>query len=96
MLGWLAIARGAFGELEKWQRLAVGSLILTSGIVGGAGGFLAAKATAHNTRDFDLAKKEYQNEQVKADLGYLNSKLNDEFEEGAAKSKPKSVRMLEA
>ena len=72
-------------------------LLLASALGGSTAGWLAAKATSHTDSDINLAKKEYENEQVKADIGYLSQKLNHEFNENQnANDAKKSVRLLNA
>lgn len=92
----IAAFRAGVGALEGWQRLLLGTVILGSGLTGGIAGTLAAKGTAHTTADFNLAKKEYHNEQAKADIGQLTRKLNQEYKAAQEAYQPKSVRLLNA
>lgn len=66
-----------------------GADIISSGAVwllaaaAGAGvgiGYTGAKMTAHGKQDEDTAKKEYENERLKADLGYLSAKTKSEYQ----------------
>ena len=92
---WISSFRAGLGTLSEAERLLLGTLIIGSGVGGGILGSLTAKGLAHTTADFNLAKKEYQNEQKKADIGYLSRKLNQEYvPETAEVEAPKSVRLL--
>lgn len=74
----------------------VGSVyLLGATMLAGAGaGYLAAKATAHGAQDIDLAKKEYENERLKADIGYLSSQIKTEYDNQKNKTKPRSARVI--
>ena len=66
--------------------------------LGGTGiGWGLSKLTAHDDKDIDLARKMYTSERLKADLGYLSSRLREEQDararlEGTAA--PRSARLL--
>lgn len=79
--------------LSEGERLFLGSLLLGSAAIGGTAGYLTAKASAHNNNDYEVAKKEYSNEQTKADIGYMYNRLAQE-RKALADSKPKAMRMF--
>ena len=86
------VGRGLFAG----HRGMTGALLLSAGLLGGTAGWVTAKATSHTDSDYDLAKKEYENEQTKADLAYLSQKLNHEFQANKNVETPKSMRLLNA
>jgi hypothetical protein len=63
-------------------------------LAGGAIGAFGAQLTAHGKQDEDTVKKEYENERLKADVGYLASRLEDEYNRSKANTKPKAARVL--
>lgn len=70
-------------------------LILGAAAAGGAGiGAFGAHITAHGKQDEDTVKKEYENERLKADVGYVASRLEDEFNRSKTAVKPKAARVL--
>lgn len=77
--------------------------IISSGAVwllaaaAGAGvgiGYAGAKMTAHGKQDEDTAKKEYENERLKADLGYLSAKTKSEYQQFKDKQAVKPARVI--
>ena len=62
--------------------------------IGGLGGWGLAKMTAHGKQDEDTAKKQYENERLKADLGYLSAQTGSEYEAFKNKYQPKPARVL--
>lgn len=69
-------------------------LIGAAAIAGGVIGAFGAQLTAHGKQDEDTVKKEYENERLKADVGYLSSRLEDEFNRSKMNNKPKAARVL--
>lgn len=69
-------------------------LLAMTGLTGIGVGYAAAKATAHGNKDIDTIKKEYENERLKADLGYLSAKTNSEYEAFKNKQQPKPARVM--
>lgn len=89
---------GAVGDL-----IHLGGQVITEGGVyvlaaaGAAGmglGYAAARMTAHGPQDVETAKKEYVNERLKADLGYLSGKTKLEYKDFINKEKPKPARVI--
>lgn len=67
--------------------------LLSLSILGGIGaGYGAAKLTAKGKQDTDTAKKEYENERLKSDLGYLSSKVDSEYKEFKRRNADTNVR----
>lgn len=80
-----------------------GADVISSGAVwllaaaAGAGvgiGYAGAKMTAHGKQDEDTAKKEYENERLKADLGYLSAKTKSEYQQFKDKQAVKPARVI--
>ncbi len=96
-IGPLAVGKqllGAVGASTDTARfIAVGTLAAAAGI-GGVGGWLAAKLNAHDKQDIDTIQKEYENERLKADLGYLSAKTRSEYEALQNKQAPKPARVI--
>lgn len=57
-------------------------------------GYAGAKMTAHGKQDADTAKKEYENERLKADLGYLSAKTKSEYQQFKDKQAVKPARVI--
>jgi len=95
--GWSAlgkiVATGLSGMSDVTGWLATSLLAAAAGI-GGAAGFAGAKLNAHDKQDIDTIQKEYENERLKADLGYLQAKLNNEYAQSENASKPKAARIF--
>lgn len=71
------------------------ALLLAAGAsVGGAAGYLGAKLNAKDKQDIDTIKKEYENERLKSDLGYLSAKTNQEYNAAVNKQAPKAARIF--
>ena len=68
----------------------IGAAALAGGVIGAFG----AQLTAHGKQDEDTVKKEYENERLKADVGYVASRLEDEFNRSKTAVKPKAARVL--
>jgi len=90
-LQWLA--KGISGMSEIGAQAAVMLLAAGAGI-GGAGGWLAAKLNAKDKQDIDTIQKEYENERLKADLGYLSAKTNQELQAAKNKQPVKPARVI--
>jgi hypothetical protein len=69
-------------------------LLGAAAIGGGAIGAFGAQLTAHGKQDEDTVKKEYENERLKADVGYVASRLEDEYNRSKNATKPKAARVL--
>ncbi len=70
-------------------------MLLAAAAAAGTGiGYVAAEMTSHGKQDLDTAKKEYENERLKADLGYAKSKANVEYEAFKNKTKPTAARVI--
>ena len=68
---------------------------LGAAAVGGIGiGAFGAHITAHGKQDEDTVKKEFENERLKADIGYVASRLEDEYNRSKTAVKPKAARVL--
>ena len=57
-------------------------------------GYVGAKMSAHGKQDIDTVKKEYENERLKADLGYLKGKTESEYEAFKRAKDPKAARVF--
>lgn len=86
-----ADAAGAAGDLSSNAAVL---LIASLAGIGGATGWAAAKLNAHDKQDIDTIQKEYENERLKADLGYLASKTQAEYDAAKAKQPPKAARVI--
>lgn len=69
-------------------------LLALTGATGVGLGYAAAKATAHGKKDIDTVKKEYENERLKADLGYLSAKANSEYTAFKNRQAPTAARVI--
>ena len=70
-------------------------LLLAAGAsVGGTAGYLGAKLNAKDKQDIDTIQKEYENERLKSDLGYLSAKAKAEYETLQNKKAPKAARVF--
>lgn len=83
------VAAGVWGT----KNLAV-YLLAAAGLVGGTAGFLGAKLNAKDKQDIDTIQKEYENERLKSDLGYLSAKAKAEYEALQNKKEPKAARIF--
>lgn len=83
---WNSMATGA-------QTLAIGSLVAAAGL-GTAAGKLAAKATAASDTDISAMGRAYELEREKADIDYLSSRLNLEFNAPKVDKSRNSARVL--
>ena len=90
---WSWLTRGVEGLADVGTNTAV--LLLAAGAsVGGSAGWLAAKMNARAKQDIDTIQKEYENERLKADLGYLSAKTRSEYEALQNKQAPKPARVI--
>ena len=88
-----ALTLGAGTGRDAFSNLAL--YILGAAATAGAGiGAFGAHITAHGKQDEDTVKKEYENERLKADVGYVASRLQDEFNRSKDLTKPKAARVL--
>ena len=71
------------------------ALLAAAGGVGGSAGWIAAKLNAHDKQDIGTIQKEYENERLKADMGYLATKSKQELEDKRNKNPQKAIRMFE-
>lgn len=73
----------------------LGLYLLGAAAASGIGiGAFGAYITSHGKRDEDTVKKEYENERLKADVGYVSSRLEDEYNRSKDAVKPKAARVL--
>lgn len=90
---WPWLVSGAQGLKDIGVNTAV--LLLAAGAsVGGTAGYLGAKLNAKDKQDIDTIKKEYENERLKSDLGYLSAKTNQEYNAAVNKQAPKAARIF--
>lgn len=69
-----------------------GSYIIAAAVMGGMGiGYAGAKTTAHSKQDEATVQKGYENERLKSDIGYLSSKLNQEWSDSKKRRQPQSA-----
>lgn len=69
--------------------------LLASAMMAGAGaGWLGAKLTAHGDRDIDTMKKSYENQRLRADIGYLKGRVQQEADAAKRKAQPQSARVI--
>ena len=69
--------------------------MVAAAVLGGAGlGWVGAKVTAKGERDTDTAKKSYEGERLKADIGYLQSKIQQEADAQKRKLEQKPMRLI--
>ena len=87
----IADAAGAAGDLSS---NALVLLIAGLGSVGAGAGWAAAKLNAHDKQDIDTIQKEYENERLKADLGYVSAKTEQEYDALKRKQPPKAARVI--
>lgn len=75
---------------------AMGAAYLIAAAVGvGTGaGWLGAKMTAHGARDMDTMRKSYENQRLRADIGYLKSKVQQEHDATKQQNDVRSARVL--
>jgi hypothetical protein len=72
-----------------------GVYLLAAAAATGIGlGWAGAKMTAHGKQDEATAKKEYENERLKADLGYLSAKTKSEYQQFKDKQAVKPARVI--
>ena len=69
-------------------------LLAAAAATGVGAGYTAATMTAHGKQDIDTVKKEYQNDRLKADLGYLSGKVKSEYQQFKDRQAPKPARVL--
>ena len=77
-------------EFKNMADIRYDAVVIGGGVIGAFG----AQLTAHGKQDEDTVKKEYENERLKADVGYLASRLEDEFNRSKTATKPKAARVL--
>lgn len=69
-------------------------LIAAAMSAGAGAGWLGAKFTAHGDRDIDTAKKSYENQRLRADIGYLKGRVQQEADAAKRKQQPQSARVI--
>lgn len=79
-----------------WNAITSGAVyVLAAAAATGIGlGWAGAKMTAHGKQDEATAKKEYENERLKADLGYLSAKTKSEYQQFKDKQAVKPARVI--
>ena len=83
----------AAAALGNTKNIAIYLLAAAAG-VGGAAGYLGAKLNAKDKQDLDTIRKEYENERLRSDLGYLSAKTKAEYDEFKNKQAPKAARIF--
>ena len=83
-----------FGGLSDVGAQSLILLLAAAGSVGGTAGYIGAKLNAKDKQDIDTIQKEYENERLKSDLGYLTAKTNDEYNKLQNQTKPKAARIF--
>ena len=91
--GLFGLVPGAVTALGDTKNLAIYLLAAAAG-VGGAAGYLGAKLNSRDKQDIDTIQKEYENERLKSDLGYLSSKAKSEADTLKNQTKPKAARIF--
>ena len=91
--GFATGAAGIMGLGDAFKGPAIWILAAAAGLGGGAG-YLAAKLNAHDKQDIETIQKEYENQRLSADLGYLSAKTKEEQTALANKQQPKAMRMF--
>ena len=91
--GPLSLLPGAFAALGGTKNLAI-YLLAAAGLVGGTAGYLGAKLNAKDKQDIDTIQKEYENERLKSDLGYLSAKTREEYDKMQNQTNPKAARIF--
>ena len=73
-----------------------GALLLIAGAagIGGVGGYATAKLTAKGKQDMDTIQKEYENERLSSELGYLTARTRSEQARMQNQTKPKAARIF--
>lgn len=89
----LSILPGAAAGIWGTKNLAV-YLLAAAGLLGGTAGYLGAKLNAKDKQDIDTIQKEYENERLKSDLGYLSAKTKEEYDAQQNKVAPKAARIF--
>lgn len=92
--GWLKAPLLLFGTTKDVGMNAALYVLGAAALAGGGIGAFGAHITAHGKQDEDTVKKEYENERLKADVGYVASRLQDEFNRSKDLTKPKAARVL--
>lgn len=82
-----------FGTADIAANVALGVLGAAAAAGAGVGAF-GSYITSHGKQDEDTVKKEYENERLKADVGYVASRLEDEWNRSKTATKPKAARVL--
>lgn len=91
----LGTAGGAISAAGDMTALGASYLVAASLITGIGTGWLASKAAEHGKQDEDTARKGYENERLKADIGYLRGKLKQEYSQAQRKGEPpRSMRLM--
>lgn len=85
---------GVFQVLGNLVSLGYAQLLAAAVLTGGGIGYTAAKMTAKGTADIGTARKSFQNERARADIGYLATKLKDEHMADKDLEKEKPMRMM--
>lgn len=69
-------------------------LIASLAGTGGAFGWGLSKLNAKDAQDIKTVQKEYENERLKSDLGYLAAKTTSEYDAWKNKQAPKPARVI--
>ena len=89
-----AILEALFGGASNILSNSILLLIAGGAGIGGIAGWTAAKATAKGTQDLDTIQKEYENERLSSELGYLTARTRSEQSRMQNQTKPKAARIF--
>lgn len=92
--GLLGAAIDAFGAGFNIATAPIVLLIAGTAAAGTGLGYGLAKINAHGKQEIDTIQKEYENERLKADLGYLAAKSKSEYKQLQNKTAPKAARVI--
>jgi len=85
---------GTMQLLGNLASLGYAQLLAAAVLTGGGLGYVSAKLSAHGDADINTARKSYQNERTLADIGYVKTKLDDEYNDKKRLNKEKPMRMV--
>ena len=72
-------------------------LLATAAGLGTGAGWAAAQLKAHGDRELDTARKSYENQRLRADIGYLKGRIQQEYgayQKQQQQAGPRSARVL--
>lgn len=72
-----------------------GAMLIAASLMTGVGtGWLASKLTSKGKVDMENARRGYENERLKADIGYLKGRIEQEHAAQKRKQAPKNMYLL--